>query len=164
MTDYPPSTTIFDTTNRMRRILWRANQLAAYKHNEYVGTVDLLLAILKESHPMSLATQDCGSAIAAFRVAGIDVKAISEDEELALPASSDMTSTDKLPRTRTATMAIGLAAKEANAASSGKLMSVHLLLGLLRAEHSAAYRVLSSHGCSLESLRKATRVFSIPSF
>jgi ATP-dependent Clp protease ATP-binding subunit ClpC len=131
-------------TDRARKVMQLANQEAIRFHDEYIGTVHVLLGLVEE-----------GSGVAANVLKRLNVdpqKIRRKTESIAQPSPNNAVSTQ--PETQGASKVIAYAMEEARNLNHNYVGTEHLLLGLLRGKESVAVQVLMNFGLKLEDVRK----------
>jgi ATP-dependent Clp protease ATP-binding subunit ClpA len=131
-------------TERGRRVIFHAQEVAQLFGEGYVSTEHILLGLIRE--PTSV-------ACTVIERLGVSLTEIKVETEKQLPQgkgrpSQEMTLTPRAKRT------IDLAYDEARNLNNNYIGSEHLLLGLVREGDGLAARVLTKLGCELEAARK----------
>src|SRR5947209_4248979 len=132
-------------TDQARTVVQVANQEAVRRGHEYVGTEDILLALIKE-----------GSGVAAnvLKNLGIDLRKIRLEVEKIIPSGPERATKGKLPQTILAKKVIEYSIEEARNLNHNYVGTEHLLLGLLREQEGVAAQVLMNLGLKLEDVRE----------
>jgi ATP-dependent Clp protease ATP-binding subunit ClpC len=138
----------YNFTERVRRVLANAREVASSLNHEYVGTEHLLLALAEETEGVSAAVLENlgarrGEIIARLRstvVAGHAGARVGPD----------------LPYTSRAKKVLELSMSEARRFRHSYVGVEHLLLGILAEEKGIAAQALNSFGVTLERARAET--------
>jgi len=129
----------------VRRSLFFARYEASRSSSRAIGTEHLLLGMLREADPLMTELME--------RL-DVDVRTLRE-ELLGDRVSVERVSTSPdLPLSEETKKALAFAVHEAESMGHGAVGTEHLLLGLLRAEGSAAAQFLTAHGFDLFQLRE----------
>jgi len=122
-----------------------ANQEAIRFNHEYIGTEHILLGLVKEG---------TGVGACILKNLDLDLRKVRLEVEKLIKSGPDMVAMGKLPQTPRAKEAISYAIEEARSLGHNYVGTEHLLLGLLREEHSVAAHVLMELGLRLEETRE----------
>jgi ATP-dependent Clp protease ATP-binding subunit ClpC len=136
-------------TDRARKVLQLARQEAQRFGRDHVDTAHVLLGLCKE-----------GSGVAAnvLKNLGVSLGKIRDETEKVLPAPGGPVEDrfGNLPLTDAAKKVVEAAIKESEGLHHNYQGTEHLLLGLLRDPESAACKVLTALGLTLERVRAET--------
>lgn len=135
-------------TDRLRKVMQRANQEAQRFNHEYIGTEHMLLALCDE-----------GSGVAAG-VLGDKRNAIADGVSKIVQRGPEMVTMGKLPQTPRGKKVVEYAIDEARQSGCGYVGTEHLLLGLMRETEGVAYQALTNNGFSLDSVREQVRAYA----
>ncbi len=135
----------YNFTERVRKVLAMAREEAARLHHEYVGTEHILLGLVREGE---------GVAATALQNLGVELDDIEQKiEEMVKKAKAGQTTGPDLPYTSPAKKVLELAMAEARSLNHQYVGTEHVLLGLIREEHGAAARVITSFGITIDAAR-----------
>jgi len=136
---------VFDRfSDRARKTLGLARQVAQRYNHDYIGTEHILLGLLVE---------DTGSAIGALDHLGIDRRALSQAVDSRIESGIAMVTMGQLPFTPRAKRVLELAYEECTELGHESIGAGHLLLGLVREQDGIAGRVLEDAGVRIDELR-----------
>jgi ATP-dependent Clp protease ATP-binding subunit ClpA len=127
-------------TERAARVIDQAKKIARAKHNEYVGTEHLLLALLRDDLAL------CALVIRER----VPLAKLTTELETCLQQGEPMVTMGSLPMSPRLRQVIEKAVPAAQQFGCGYVSTEHLLLGLLLAEESVASQALVRHGVTLE--------------
>lgn len=132
-------------TDRSRIVMQCAAVEAQRFNHEYIGTVHILLGLVKE-----------GSGVAAniLNHLGADLRSIRLEVEKIVKSGPDMVTMNNLPHTPRAKKVIEHATEEAFNLNHNYIGTEHLLLGLIRDQDGTAAQVLMNLGLTPEIVRK----------
>ncbi len=128
-----------------RRSLFFARYEASRASSRVIAAEHLLLGMLRE------ADEAMSEVFASLDVSLPQLRAELLGE---LPALARATTSPDLPLAEDTKRALAFAVQEADSLGHAAVGTEHLLLGLLRLEHSAVAQCLSSHGFDLGELRR----------
>jgi ATP-dependent Clp protease ATP-binding subunit ClpC len=134
-------------TERVRKILGLAKQESIRLHNDYIGTEHILLSLVKE-----------GEGVAAMVLIdlGINLEDLQRAVENAVNYGTKTLVLGEIPLNQEARSALNWAVDEARRMNHSYIGTEHLLLGILREDHSIGCQVLQSLGIELEIVRQET--------
>jgi hypothetical protein len=132
-------------TERARKALQLANQEAHRLSDEYVGTVHILLGLIKEGF---------GTAARLLRMRKIDLRKVRREVEHRSRTGPPQPTMGRLPLTPRARNAIGIAVADALGQDHDFVGTGHLLLALLDDRDGEAAQILRSFGIGTDELRK----------
>jgi ATP-dependent Clp protease ATP-binding subunit ClpA len=139
----------YNFTERVRRVLAHAREVAMELHHEYVGTEHLLLAV---------ADEDEGVSSAVLNNLGTRPDDISRRiREVIQPGDLHRHFGPDLPYTSRAKKILELSMAEARLFSHSYVGTEHLLLGIIAEQKGVAAQVLGNLGVTLEKARAETR-------
>ena len=139
----------YNFTERVRRMLAHAREMATDLHHEYVGTEHLLLAV---------ADEDEGVASTVLHNLGARSDDITARvREVVQPGSAPGRLGPDLPYTSRAKKVIELSMAEARLFGHSYVGTEHLLLGIIAEQKGIAAQVLHDLGVDLERARAETR-------
>jgi ATP-dependent Clp protease ATP-binding subunit ClpA len=140
-------------TDRARKVMALANQLAQVHNHEYIGTEHILLGLVKE-----------GSGVGAnvLRNLDVDLRKVRLEVEKLVKSGPDLVTMGRLPQTPRAKKAVEFAIEEARNLDHNYVGTEHLLLGLLREHDGVAGQVLMYFGLRIEEVRE--EVIAVLSF
>lgn len=133
-------------TDRARKIMGLANQIAQHFNKDMINTGHVLLGLIKE-----------GTGVAAHILKDLDVdlEKLRLDAEKAIEPGPDMVVMGKLPQTPQTKKVIEFAIKEAEKMNHNYVGSEHILLGLLQESEGAIARdLIIKHGVTYEKALK----------
>lgn len=134
-------------TDRARRAVVIAQEVAReYKHH-YIGTEHLLLGVLRE---------DQGPGAEVLKSVGLSAAGVREQVERALSRGTEAKS-GHIPFTPAARQALEDALRESIQLGMNYIGPEHLLLALMRERDGIASRVLGAYGVQLEAMREKVR-------
>src|SRR5438552_1441370 len=137
-----------DFSDRVRKVMQIAQEVAARLHHEYVGTEHILLGLIREGE---------GVAAAVLTNLNVDLEEIQQKiEETVNKGKAAAAAGPDLPYTSRAKKVLELAMSEARELNHSYVGTEHLLLGLLREEKGIAAQVLTDAGVNLEQARAET--------
>ncbi len=136
-------------TQRARKVILLAQEVAKNERNEYLGTEHILWAILKDGG---------GVAIAVIQRMGIDTKVFRNKVFEILPPAVDylIPKRTDIPMTVHAKKILEASVEEARSLGHSYVGTEHMLLGLCRIKDSQAGRMLSSMNIRYAEARKTT--------
>src|ERR1044072_2248340 len=130
----------YNFTERVRKLLAMAREVASRLHHEYVGTEHILLGLIREGE---------GVAAAVLQNLSVDLDEIQQKiEERVKKGKAAAATGPDLPYTSRAKKVLELAMGEARDLSHGYVGTEHLLLGLLREEKGIAAQGTQQGGSS----------------
>jgi hypothetical protein len=124
-------------TDRARKVMQLAKQEAQRFNHEYIGTEQILLALVKDG---------AGAAADVLTNLGIDPRKVRSEVERTIQRGPEIVVMGKLPQTPAARRAIEYAIEEAKNLNHSYVGTEHLLLGLMREEGGVASQVLWNLG------------------
>ncbi len=127
----------YNFTERTRKVLAIAREVAQLRKHEYVGTEHLLLGIIEEGE---------GVGAAALQALGVDLKRLAASVDEVVPEGTATLDSLDLPYTSRAKKVLELAMEAARAHHHNYVGTEHLLLGLLLEERGIAAQVLNEAG------------------
>ncbi|MDQ6768360.1 MAG: hypothetical protein M3Z54_00030 [Gemmatimonadota bacterium] len=137
----------YDFNYRVRGALIKARQEARARHHEYVGTEHLLLGLLAEEDALVVdVLENLGSKPIELQSAVEQM--ITVGQPTGRPPAPD------LPYTPRARVVLDQAISAAHEFGDGYVGIQHLLLGLIREQHSVAARAMTEAGLSEPQLRR----------
>lgn len=137
-------------SKRSERVLALADEIAREYEQDYVGTEQILLAILREG---------TGRAVEILTELGLDeAKVRAEVDRLIKKSMEDSWVLGRLPGSPQFQNVIAGAIEEASAVKAGTVCTEHLLLALLREDGCVAQRALKRLGVALEDVREKVTV------
>jgi ATP-dependent Clp protease ATP-binding subunit ClpA len=139
----------FNFTERVRRVLARAREVAMELHHEYVGTEHLLLAVAGEDEGVSSAVLH-NLGVTADEVY-VRVRGVVQPGNVHRQFGPD------LPYTSRAKKVLELSMAEARSFSHNYVGTEHLLLGIIAEQKGIGAQVLMELGVTLEKARAETR-------
>ena len=131
-------------TERTRRVIFFAQEEAARRHVEYVGTEHLLLGLIRE---------DDSVAAKILQRLGVNPDQLRQEVERRVALGQDELG-QGLRLTHDAKRVIDLAYEEARQLNNDYIGTEHLLLGLIRQEKTIAAEALARVGVDLERARR----------
>jgi ATP-dependent Clp protease ATP-binding subunit ClpC len=134
-------------TESARRALFFARYEASQLGSTAIEAEHLLLGLVRE-----------GAVIKALLP--VPPERLRRDIEARVPFQKEISTSVEIPFNAEVKRVLQFAAQEADALGHGHIGTEHLLLGLLREEHSGAASILAAHGASLGDVRK--QVASLP--
>ena len=135
----------YNFTERVRKVLAMAREEAARLHHEYVGTEHILLGLVREGE---------GVAATVLQNLGVELDDIQQKiEGTVKKAKGGHTIGPDLPYTSPAKKVLELAMAEARSLDHQYVGTEHVLLGLIREEHSVAAQVITSFGITIDAAR-----------
>jgi ATP-dependent Clp protease ATP-binding subunit ClpC len=144
----------FNFTERLRKVLGLARDLARARNHEYVGTEHLLLGLVEEGE---------GVAAAAIEALGVELPKLAERIDGVIKRGSSTVEAVDLPYTSRTKRVLELAIASARDLHHDYVGSEHLLLGLIREQHGIAAQVLSEAGLTTEDLlREIQQLLGFP--
>jgi ATP-dependent Clp protease ATP-binding subunit ClpC len=133
-------------SKRSERVLGLADEIAREYEQDYVGTEQILLAILREG---------TGRAVEILGELGLDEPKIrTEIDRLIKKSKEDSWVLGRLPGSPHFRNVIASAVDEASAVKADAVCTEHLLLALLREDGCVAQRALNRLGVALEDVRE----------
>jgi ATP-dependent Clp protease ATP-binding subunit ClpC len=136
-------------TESARRALFFARYEASQLGSLAIEAEHLLLGLVRE-----------GAVIKALLPVSPDQ--LRRDVEARVPFQEKISTSVEIPFNAEAKRVLQFAAEEAEALGHAHIGTEHLLLGLLRAEHSGAASVLAAHGARLDDIRKQVATLPQP--
>jgi len=137
-------------TEKARRVVFFARYEASQFGSPYIETEHLLLGLLREDK--GLTNRFLPSPVESIR---------KQIEEHTMPGEKVSTSVD-LPLSNESKRVLAYAAEEAERLGHKHIGTEHLLLGLLREEHSFAAQILQERGLRLSSIREQLALSAQP--
>ncbi|MBS4015890.1 MAG: ATP-dependent Clp protease ATP-binding subunit, partial [Candidatus Latescibacteria bacterium] len=134
-------------TERVRRILNLARQEAIRMHSDYIGTEHILLSLVKEAE---------GVAAMVLNDLGINLEDLQRSIENAVNYGTKTLVLGDIPLNQEARSAINWAVDEARRMNHSYIGTEHILLGILKEDHSLGAQILQSLGVELEIVRQET--------
>ncbi len=134
-------------TEKAKRVLFLARYEASQMGSRFIGTEHLLLGLLKESEDV---TREL------FHRSNIAIDMLRAELEEISPSRERISTSVDIPFSEETKKALNYAEEEANRLLHSYVGTEHILLGLLRVEHSAAARVLQEKGMELYAVREDT--------
>jgi len=134
-------------TEKAKRVLFLARYEASQMGSRVIGTEHLLLGLLKEGEEI---TREL------FQRSNIAVDMLRAELEEIGPSREKLSTSVEIPFSEETKKALTYAEEEANRLLHSYVGTEHILLGLLRVEHSAAARVLQEKGMELYAVREDT--------
>ena len=134
-------------TEKAKRVLFLARYEASQMGSRVIGTEHLLLGLLKEGEEI---TREL------FQRSNIAVEMLRAELEEIGPSREKISTSVEIPFSEETKKALTYAEEEANRLLHSYVGTEHILLGLLRVEHSAAARVLQEKGMELYAVREDT--------
>ncbi len=133
-------------TDRARKVMQLANQIAQSYNYEQIDTIHILRGLLKE-----------GSGTASYLAKYLNVDWYKLDQEACkyIDTKPDMVIMGKLPQTPKAKEVIEYAIKEARSLNHNYVGTEHLLLGILRHELTYCYKIARLYFPDIEIVREA---------
>jgi hypothetical protein len=135
-------------TGQARRAVQLAHQQAVRFHNDHVGTVHLLLGVLREGS---------GGAARLLAAHGLEPEKVCRAVEPHIAPDVTPPGNDQLPLTPAVKRILEHAREEANLLHHSCIGTEHLLLGVLREWESLAVEILEPLGLTLATLRETAR-------
>jgi ATP-dependent Clp protease ATP-binding subunit ClpA len=137
-------------TDRARKAMTLANQLAIKYNHEFIGTEHVLLGLLTDSGNVAI------KLLRSLDVRPDELVKKVEDQIVPDPPADIMGKVPQTPRTK---KVIQYAIEEARRLENNWVGTEHLLLGLAREKEGLGGEVLLSEGLNLESLREVVKKF-----
>ncbi|MFQ5700910.1 MAG: ATP-dependent Clp protease ATP-binding subunit [Acidobacteriota bacterium] len=134
-------------TEKAKRVLFLARYEASQMGSRVIGTEHLLLGLLKEGEEV---TREM------FQRSNIALETLRAELEDIGPSREKVSTSVEIPFSEETKRALKYAEEEANRLLHSYVGSEHLLLGLLRVEHSTAARALQERGMELYAVREDT--------
>src|SRR5437867_7814891 len=134
-------------TEKAKRVLFLARYEASQSVSKVIGTEHLLLGLLKEGEEV---TREL------FSRSNINLDMLRAELEEMGPSREKISTSDEIPFSEETKKALAYAEEEANRMLHTYIGTEHLVLGLLRVEHSAAARMLTEKGMVLYAAREDT--------
>ena len=134
-------------TEKAKRVLFLARYEASQLGSRVIGTEHLLLGLLKEGEEI---TREL------FSRSNIAVDMLRAELEEIGPSREKISTSVEIPFSEESKKALTFAEEEANRLLHSYVGTEHILLGLLRVEHSAAARILQEKGMELYAVREDT--------
>jgi ATP-dependent Clp protease ATP-binding subunit ClpC len=137
---------------RAEKVLKLADCIAREYEQDYVGTEQILLAIVREG---------TGLAVRILEDRGLDEARVqAEVDRLIRKSLEDSWVLGRLPGTPHFQNVVANAIEEAERLSAKQVCTEHLLLGLLREPGCVAHTALTNHGVTLDGVREAVAAYS----
>ncbi len=145
----------YNFTERTRKVISIAREVAQLRNHEYVGTEHLLLGIIEEGE---------GVAAAAIQALGVDLKLLAARiDEVVTKGTATVDSLD-LPYTSRTKKVLLLAMEAAREHHHNYIGTEHVLLGLILEERGIAAQVLNEAGVTGDAvLAEIERLLGSPS-
>lgn len=137
----------YNFSERVRRVLHRAQDEARALRHEYIGTEHLLLSLVRE--------QD-GVACALLQAHHVDTAAVDQRIRDVVKLGKSAAPHGNLPYTSRAKRVLELSMAEARGFNHSYVGAEHLLLGILCEEKGIAAQLLAQLGFKLDDLRAET--------
>jgi ATP-dependent Clp protease ATP-binding subunit ClpC len=138
----------FNFTERVRRVLARAREVAMELRHEYVGTEHLAIAVAEESD---------GPAASVLESLGVRGDAIvARVRDVITSGNAERRAGPDLPYTSRAKKVLELTMAEARLLRTDYVGAEHLLLGIIAEAHGIGAQVLIEAGVTLERARAET--------
>ena len=134
-------------TERAKRVLFLARYEASQMGSRVIGTEHLLLGLLKEGEEV---TREL------FARSNINIDVLRAELEEMGPSREKISTSVEIPFSEETKKALAYAEEEAHRMLHPYIGTEHLVLGLLRVEHSAAARMLMERGMVLYAAREDT--------
>ncbi|HXI02131.1 MAG TPA: ATP-dependent Clp protease ATP-binding subunit [Candidatus Saccharimonadales bacterium] len=134
-------------TERAKRVLFLARYEASQMGSRVIGTEHLLLGLLKEGEEV---TREL------FSRSNINIDVLRSELEEMGPSREKISTSVEIPFSEETKKALAYAEEEGNRMLHPYIGTEHLVLGLLRVEHSAAARMLMERGMVLYAAREDT--------
>src|SRR5882672_5893435 len=134
-------------TEKAKRVLFLARYEASQMGSRVIGTEHLLLGLLKEGEEI---TREL------FQRSNIAIELLRAELEEMGPSREKISTSVEIPFSEETKKALAYAEEEANRMLHTYIGTEHLVLGLLRVEHSAAARILMEKGMVLYAAREDT--------
>ena len=134
-------------TEKAKRVLFLARYEASQMGSRVIGTEHLLLGLLKEGEEV---TREL------FARSNINVDMLRAELEEIGPSREKISTSVEIPFSEETKKALAYADEEASRMLHTYIGTEHLVLGLLRVEHSAAARILMEKGMVLYAAREDT--------
>lgn len=139
----PQNDIYFRFTDRSRRVMKLAEELARELNHSEIGTEHILLGLSSEGE---------GVAGSVLKFRGVDLQRLKLEATKFVPASPEKSLTEPLPLSHSAVSALSTALEEARRLDHNYVGTEHLLLCLIRNPDNVASRVLVSLGLRLEDV------------
>jgi ATP-dependent Clp protease ATP-binding subunit ClpC len=136
-------------TESARRSLFFARYDSSQLGSLSIEPEHLLLGLLRESRAMSA-------------LVPVSLERLREQIEKGVVFTAKVSTSVEIPFSPATKRALEFAAEEANALRHKHIGTEHLLLGLLREEHSAAAAALAAHGVRLTDVRQKVEKLPAP--
>jgi ATP-dependent Clp protease ATP-binding subunit ClpC len=138
----------FNFTERVRRLLARAREVAMELRHEYVGTEHLLIAMAEETE---------GPAVTVLESLGVRRDGIvARVREIVKTGNSDRRVGPEFPYTSRAKKVLELTMAEARLLRTDYVSVEHLLLGIIAEEQGIGAQILKEAGVTLDRARAET--------
>ena len=136
-------------TDRSRKVMALANQVAQRFNHEFIGTEHILLGMIKEGS---------GIGVTVLKNLGVDTQRLWHEVERQIKRGPDRVTHGKLPQTQGAKKVIEYAIEEMREMEEqlNRRLDVdteHILLALLRVSEGIAAQVLINLGLQIEQVR-----------
>jgi ATP-dependent Clp protease ATP-binding subunit ClpC len=142
-----PEVAVFERfTDTSRRAVAIANQETHRLGGNFIGDVELLIGLAKESNGV------CHRALTGIGVDLVDLRRQLEEQPRSL---DDGTAPQKLPQTREFKLAIEAAIAISQKSSEAHVGTEHMLLGLLRYPEFVSSRALAERAVSFDRAKEA---------
>jgi len=138
----------YNFTERVRRVLAVAREIAADMHHEYVGTEHFVIALAQDSEGVA-------SAVLATLGAQSD-DLVARVQAIVTPGHAERRISPDLPYTSRAKKVIELSMAETRLLGHNYVGTEHLLLGILAEQKSIGAQVLNEVGVTLDRARAET--------
>src|SRR5262245_52314918 len=136
--------TMNNITRRAQQVLALDRKEANRFNHNYVGTVQLLLGVIKPGQ---------GVALNVREETGLDLETVRMEVEKPVGSGPETKMVGNIPYTPRVKKVLALAGKEARALNHSYVGTEHILLGLLREGEGVAARVLKSLEVDIERTR-----------
>ena len=133
-------------TDRSRKVVALANQIALGRREGHIGDLDLLLAMVRDSSAV-------GSV--ALQSLGVDLKQLADAVAKLIPPDMQHVAFGKLPQTPQFKKVIMSAIDIARELGHNWVGTEHMLLGMLAGAESPAGRALMQAGVGADAAREA---------
>jgi ATP-dependent Clp protease ATP-binding subunit ClpC len=134
----------YNITDRVRKVLVLAREEAIGLQHDYVGTVHVLLGLIREGE---------GVAVTALMNLKVDVQQLRRRVYESIGKGEAPVTAGELAYTSRAQTVLASAQAEALRLNHEYIGTEHLLLGLLREERGIAAQVLATAGVAFDSAR-----------
>ena len=132
-------------TARMQRVMQLAREEADRLEHDYVGAEHLLLGLIRQGD---------GVAVDALLDLGLDLDAIRQSIEDAVPTSGGTTLAQQPPFTPRARQILEVAMQQSQEMKAGVTGTEHLLLALMKDKEGTAAQILRAYGVTYRSVRE----------